>query len=115
MLHYLACHGYWQCFYYSITSVLVDPFFLPKVFLDAGAIRHVLGGADIMTPGIVKSKIEADFEEGQCVSIFAEGMENAMCIGKSLLSSGQIKKETRGKAIVNLHYLGDPLWRLPVK
>jgi len=80
---------------------------LPDVVVDMGAIPYVCGGADIMAPGIVSTQ---EFESNQLVVIRDERYRKALAIGLSLLSSREIKETRKGKAIKNLHYVGDKVW-----
>jgi PUA domain protein len=80
---------------------------LPKVLVDMGAIPHVCSGADVMAPGIVSVQ---EFESNQLVVIRDERHGKVLAIGLSLLSSKEIQEKKRGKAIKNLHYVGDKIW-----
>jgi len=80
---------------------------LPNVVVDMGAIPHVCGGADIMAPGIVSTQ---EFESNQLVVVRDEKHGKALAIGLSLLSSKEIQETRKGKAIKNLHYVGDKVW-----
>lgn len=80
---------------------------LPNVLVDMGAIPHVCSGADIMAPGIVSVQ---EFESNQLVVIRDERHGKALAIGLSLLSSKEIQEKKRGKAVKNLHYVGDKIW-----
>ncbi|KAA0009560.1 MAG: DUF1947 domain-containing protein [Thermoplasmata archaeon] len=82
------------------------------VTVDDGAIKFITNGADIMTPGIV------DADEGikinELVWIRDErGMPIA--IGKALMNGTTMKKEKKGKAVENIHYLGDEIWKMGMK
>lgn len=43
---------YW---YYCISYTSVDPELLPNVQVDSGAIKYILGGADVMCPGLTSA------------------------------------------------------------
>ena len=67
---------------------LPDPFLLPHMQVDKGAIRFVLSGANIMCPGLTSpgarmTKVEAN----TVVAIMAEGKEHALAIGLTKMSS----------------------------
>ena len=79
---------------------------LPVVSVDQGAVKYVLNGADIFAQGIttVKKQFEKD------AYILVKNPQNAIIsVGKSLLNSKLIIG-TKGKAVINLHYLGDSIW-----
>lgn len=87
----------------------------PRVQVDRGAIKFVLSGANIMCPGLTSAGAklpETSLEEGSIVTIYAEGKENALAIGKLIMSTDEIKSKNKGIGIELLHYLGDGLWNL---
>ncbi|NHJ02859.1 MAG: hypothetical protein EAX86_12050 [Candidatus Heimdallarchaeota archaeon] len=82
----------------------------PSVSVDQGAVRHVLNGADIFSQGI--TSINKQFDKDSYVIV--RNPQNAIiAIGKSLLTSEEIL-EAKGKALLNVHYLGDAIWRCEV-
>ncbi len=79
---------------------------LPVISVDQGAVKHVLNGADIFSQGI--TTVEKQFAKD--AYILVKNPQNAIIsVGKSLLNSEQMIG-TKGKAIINLHYLGDLIW-----
>ncbi|MCA9478147.1 MAG: RNA-binding protein [Nanoarchaeota archaeon] len=90
----------------SLKFLLKKPV-LPKVVVDKGAIRFVVNGADIMRPGITACD---SFEKDSFVVIVDETVGKPIAVGKCLLSSEDLMKETGGKHIKNLHYVGDDFW-----
>lgn len=94
-------HKYPQCF--------------PRVQVDRGAIKFVLSGANIMCPGLTSAGAklpEESLPEETIVTIYAEGKEHAMAVGKLIMSTDEIKSQNKGIGIELLHYLGDGLWNL---
>lgn len=81
---------------------------LPQVVVDMGAVPHVVGGADIMRPGI--RKIKGEFEERQFVVVVDEKHGKHLAIGKALMGSGPMFEAKKGKVVKNIHYVGDPIW-----
>lgn len=81
---------------------------LPKVIVDMGAIPHVCNGADIMAPGIVR--VEGEFKEGSLTVVLDEKHGKAIAVAKALVGSEEIKSLKHGKALKNLHYVGDAFW-----
>ena len=102
--------------------------------VDKGAIKFVLSGANIMCPG---RKDEArvgsglrhqstlllsglthpnarmtDCEKGTVVAIFAEGKTNPLAIGKTSMSTEDIRTKNKGIGVENYHYLNDGLWQI---
>src|SRR6266849_6643172 len=74
---------------------------LPKVVVDMGAVPHVVGGADIMAPGI--RKVQGVFGENQLVVIADEKHGKFLAVGSSILASGTLATTKKGKVVVNLH------------
>lgn len=82
---------------------------LPRVTVDMGAVPHILNGADVMAPGIVEF---GAFAAGDIVYVDDVEKRRVFAVGQALVSSEELKSVKRGKAIRNLHYAGDKLWRL---
>lgn len=90
---------------------------LPSVQVDRGAIKFVLSGANVMSPGLVSaggklpdpSKGEQPIKEGECVAIRAQGKNEILAVGVMKMDSEQVRKTGKGIAIENIHYLGGKL------
>lgn len=81
---------------------------LPTAVVDMGAVPRILNGADVMAPGIV----ELDpFAAGDAVYVADVEGRRVFAVGRALMSSDEIARARRGRAIRNLHYAGDRLWR----
>jgi PUA domain protein len=80
---------------------------LPRVVVDMGAIRFVCNGADVMAPGITKMD---DFDKGSVVVIRDVTHGKGIAVGIAIKSRLKIEAARKGKAIKNLHYVGDKLW-----
>lgn len=91
------------------TLTSLDQIPLKRVVVDMGAVPHVVGGADIMTPGVVKA--DAGIMPNDGVVIIDERHGKPLAIGLALVS-GPAMKAPRGRAIKNLHYVGDNVWKL---
>ncbi len=89
-----------------------------KVTVDKGAIPYVLGGANIMCPGLTNpggemppdEETEAGVEEGDGVVIYAEGKEFPLAVGCMTMTSKDIRTKNKGTGIDVCHFLGDGLW-----
>jgi predicted RNA-binding protein (TIGR00451 family) len=68
------------------------PFIMPKMQVDRGAIKFVLGGAHIMCPGLTsKGGSMPDGVEADCpVAVFAEGKENPIAVGTTSKSVAEM-------------------------
>jgi len=82
----------------------------PSVYVDQGAIPHILNGADVMVPGI--KMIEGEFDAGSKILVRDHDKGRVIAIGVSLMSSQELRAVHKGKAIKNLHYLNDDIWQL---
>lgn len=82
---------------------------LPKVVINLGAVMRVSKGADVMVPGI--THINKNIKEGDIVVIVDEKHERVIAIGIALMSSDEIRKSEKGRAIRNIHHVGDKLWK----
>lgn len=82
---------------------------LPSIVVDMGAIPYVCNGADVMAPGI--KEIKGEFEEGDLVVVRDIKHSKALAIGRALVGSDEMKGMRKGKAVVNLHHVGDKLWK----
>lgn len=85
---------------------------MQKVYVDAGAIRPLIGGAALMCPGINKEML-GDFEADTPVQIMSEGKVLPFAVGITKLSSKVIRDENAGIGVEILHTLGDGLWNCP--
>ncbi len=81
---------------------------LPSALVDMGAIPYVCNGADVMAPGIMG--IEGEFEKDGLLVIRDVKHRKALGIGAALYSSEEMRGLKKGKAIMNLHYVGDKIW-----
>lgn len=94
---------------YYIYRTNVSPA-LPSVYVDAGAVPRILNGADVMAPGI--RKIEGTFSSGSKVVVKEMDKGRLIAIGIALVESRNIFQMEKGKAISNIHYVGDDYWML---
>lgn len=81
---------------------------LPSALVDMGAIPYVCNGANVMAPGIMD--IEGEFEKDGLLVIRDVKHRKALGIGAALYSSEEMRGLKKGKAILNLHYVGDKIW-----
>ncbi|KAF0991222.1 hypothetical protein HZS_3763 [Henneguya salminicola] len=84
--------------------------------IDEGAISHILGGANIMCPGIIKS----DSKLIKCpvktpVAIVGENKSHALAVGIMEMPYDEIVNINKGLAIAVYHVLGDSLWNYHVE
>ena len=93
-----------------IRIILKNLINLPKVTVDTGAVPYMVNGADVMIPGI--TDVEDSIKKDEYVVIVDEKHNKALAIGIALMDASEIKKSNKGKAVKNLHYVGDKYWDL---
>ena len=87
--------------------------FLPKskiVTVDMGAVKFVVNGADIMSPGITAA--DSSIQKDDLVVIVEETHKKPLAIGRALISGAEMEASESGKAIKSLSFVGDALWGL---
>ncbi len=82
---------------------------LPSIVVDMGAIPYVCNGADVMAPGI--KAVKGEFEEGDLVVVRDIEHGKALAIGQALVGSDEMKEMRKGKSVMNLHHVGDKIWK----
>lgn len=80
------------------------------VVVDMGAVSFVSKGADIMVPGIIDADIS--IQKNDYVWICDEKNRKPLAVGMALMTGEEMKSKNTGKAIKNIHYVGDKLWNL---
>mmetsp|Transcript_8331 Transcript_8331/g.9099 ORF Transcript_8331/g.9099 Transcript_8331/m.9099 type:complete len:181 (-) Transcript_8331:8-550(-) len=100
-------------FYPTLKLLHKYPNMMPRLQVDKGAIRFVLGGANIMCPGFTSKggSLPQPVERDQPVAIYAEGKQHALAIGLTKMSTGEIVSINKGIAVETIHYLMDGLWQ----
>lgn len=81
----------------------------PKVKVDAGAVKFLTNGANVMRPGI--KGFEGSFQEGDIVVAQDERYGKSLAVGLALMRSEEARVLEKGAVIKNMHYVGDGLWR----
>lgn len=68
-----------------------DPFILPHLQVDHGAIKHVLNGSNIMCPGLTSAGAKmTELPSKTVVAIMAEGKRHALAVGIMCMSSEEM-------------------------
>lgn len=78
------------------------------VTVDMGAVKFLANGADVMSPGIVDS--DPAIEKGDLVFIRDVNNKRPLCVGRALISGGEMVPADSGKAVKTMHYVGDEIW-----
>ena len=86
-------------------ATLLEKF--PKAVVDAGAIKFVCNGANVMRPGIKKF---TEFQKDDIICVVEEAHNKFLAIGKALVSSTEMATISKGEVVKNLHYISDKYW-----
>lgn len=81
-----------------------------SISVDMGAIRFVTSGADIMRPGI--KQVDDGIQKGELILVKEIMHGKVLAIGEALFASEEMKVLEKGKAVKNVHYVGDSLWNI---
>ncbi len=94
-----------------LPSLKFDDFInsLPRVVIDMGAVAHIANGANVMRPGI--REIKNDFTQGALLLVVDEKFSKSIALGIADMDSAAMRSTAKGKVIVNVHYVGDELWK----
>lgn len=95
-----------DCLFPSLKNPNIVNF--PSIIVDMGAIPYVCNGADVMAPGIVN--VKGEFREDELLVIRDVQHGKALAIGRALMSSERMSHVKKGRAVKNLHHVGDELW-----
>lgn len=102
---------------YLADRLPLDPYIVPKVQVDRGAIRFLLAGAHMMCPGLTSAggylpPVEKVIPAESVVAIHAEGKEHAVGVGITKMSTEDMKSINKGVGVETATYLGDEMWAL---
>jgi malignant T-cell-amplified sequence len=81
---------------------------LPAVYIDQGAIKYILKGADVMRPGIVR--YDPWGGKDTLVVVRDESKGRGLAIGRANVSSEEMAGMSKGISIKNIHHAGDRFW-----
>ena len=86
---------------------------LKKVIVDMGAVKFIIGGADVMRPGIVE--LEEGINKDDLIVVVDQNNKKPLAVGIALLNSDDMRTATSGKVIKNIHYVGDQIWKFEAR
>jgi PUA-domain protein len=81
-----------------------------RVIIDMGAVKHIVNGADIMAPGIIDA--DRNIKEHDQVWVCDEKNKKPLAVGVALRSGSEMLSNRTGKAVRNIHHVGDRLWNI---
>jgi PUA-domain protein len=94
----------------TVRGLLAYPATKRWVTVDMGAVPFVYNGADVMAPGIVDA--DPAIRPGDLVWVRDERNLRPLAIGEARTSGPEMVASDKGKAVVSIHHVGDPLWKL---
>ncbi|HUW43063.1 MAG TPA: RNA-binding protein [Thermoplasmata archaeon] len=80
------------------------------ITVDMGAVKFVVNGADVMAPGIVEA--DEGIKEGDIVWVRDEKYKKPISVGIALMGGSEMSKKKQGKAVKNIHFVGDEIWNI---
>lgn len=80
------------------------------VTVDMGAVKFVVNGADVMAPGIVDA--DESIKEGDIVWVRDEKHKKPIAVGIAIRSGADMVRTKQGKAVKNIHFVGDEIWNI---
>jgi len=81
---------------------------LPSAYIDEGAIKYILKGADVMRPGIVR--YDQWGEKETLVVVRDDKKGRGLAVGRASVPSEEMAGLSKGVSIRNLHHAGDGFW-----
>ncbi|MBI5798090.1 DUF1947 domain-containing protein [Candidatus Woesearchaeota archaeon] len=101
-------------FYYEkklipTVRMLAQKSLLKEIIVDMGAVKFVIGGADIMRPGIIE--MDSEIKEGEAVVILDANNKKPLAVGIALFDGKTMQSMSSGKVIKNIHQVGDEIWK----
>lgn len=94
----------------TLRGAIAHPFSARNVVVDAGAIRFMVKGADVMRPGIVR--VSEDILAGHPVLITEETYGKPLAVGIAEFDAAELEAADTGKMARNIHFVGDELWSI---
>ncbi len=91
-----------------LKAVLGTAKLLPRVTVDAGAVKFVVNGADVMRPGVVSA--DEGIAKGDIVAVVEATHGKALAVGEALFDTKELLAATGGKVVKSLHHVGDKRW-----
>jgi PUA domain protein len=83
-----------------------------KVVVDMGAVKFMVNGADVMSPGITNAS--DNIVKNDIVVIVDEDHNKPLAVGLSLITTDEMINDDKGKAVKTIHFIGDEIWNLKI-
>ncbi|MDR2873164.1 MAG: RNA-binding protein [Methanobrevibacter sp.] len=85
---------------------------IKKIVVDMGAVKFMVNGADVMSPGITDAS--ENIIKDDIVVIVDEYHNKPLAVGLSLITTDEMINNNAGKAVKTIHFIGDDIWDLKI-
>ncbi len=82
------------------------------VVVDDGAIKYILNGADVMAAGIIDADENISINDAVVVK---DERGTPIAVGIALMTGREMKMARKGKAVKNMHHIGDKIWSMAME
>ena len=93
-----------------LNLLAIQEFPIKTIVVDAGAIKFVSSGADVMRPGIVE--IDPSIFKDEYILIREITHKKPIAIGIALYGGEEMKAMQTGKVVKNIHHVGDQYYSI---
>ncbi|MDP3728258.1 MAG: DUF1947 domain-containing protein [bacterium] len=90
-------------------KLLQEKDLLKKIVVDMGAVKFLIGGADLMRPGV--KEIDQTIKKEDFVVVVEMNNRKPLMVGLALFDAEEMQKLSSGKVVKNIHYVGDAIWK----
>eukprot|EP00768_Dysnectes_brevis_P009671 gnl/Dysnectes_brevis/996_a1111_3947.p1 GENE.gnl/Dysnectes_brevis/996_a1111_3947~~gnl/Dysnectes_brevis/996_a1111_3947.p1 ORF type:complete len:183 (-),score=30.32 gnl/Dysnectes_brevis/996_a1111_3947:70-618(-) len=105
--------SHYETFWYPTMRVLHKyPSMVPKCVVHSGACRAVMGGADVMGPGV---HALADIPHNAAIAVYGHGKQHAMAMGVVVKTCADLVEDPSDVCVKVLHTILDGFWGLKDK
>ncbi|KAF8519390.1 hypothetical protein BU17DRAFT_90099 [Hysterangium stoloniferum] len=102
----------------AVYTLWKKPNLLPVITTPSAVIPVLMGGADLMIPGVVRHPEDIRRTELVAISRYiadSEMIAPPLAVGRMAVDSQELKEAAKGKAVNVLHTFGDSLWQMGSK
>ncbi|MBI5389461.1 DUF1947 domain-containing protein [Candidatus Woesearchaeota archaeon] len=92
-----------------LLRLLLKTQILKTITIDMPAVPYIANGADVMRPGIVA--FDSLLKKDDLVAVLDQNHKRPIAVGIALFSAEELASIASGKAVKNIHYIGDKLWK----
>ena len=89
-------------------KMLLEHSLLKQITVDMGAIKFIVGGADVMRPGVLQ--IDGEIKKGDFVEVRDVNNKRPLAVCIALFDAEEMQNLKSGKVLKNIHHVGDDVW-----